>query len=123
VHSTNHAVTPDIREIFCECIGRNFGNTDLAEFKNQKARVHRFIEQHLTNLPDGQRILVVAHGCLILYMLTLLTGKTFGHEMTHTGVTTLEFTSHWELASFNDSAHLYEPVATEITQALAEPVN
>lgn len=115
VTTKSHLVLPQIRELYCECIGKNFGNTDLAEFKRQKQRVQQFVDDYLSQLVQGETVLVVAHGCLILYLLKQLTGISFGHEVTHTGVTCLTFQHDWQLSYFNHSAHLYEPIDPAIT--------
>lgn len=115
VDTHSHQVLPHIREMYCECIGKNFGNTDLAEFKHQKQRVQQFIDLHLSELTQNETVLVVAHGCFILYLLKQLTGVSFGHEVTHTGVTCLTYQDDWQLTYFNESSHLYEPIDPAIT--------
>jgi broad specificity phosphatase PhoE len=113
-----HELLSEIREIFCELIGKNLGNTDLGEFQRQKDRVQRFIENQINNIKEGETILVVAHGCFILYLLKYLTGKSFGHDMTHTGITKLVFDEGWGFEYFNNSSHLYESIAPEIDQII-----
>ncbi|ORT48683.1 hypothetical protein ST37_16510 [Vibrio sp. qd031] len=105
----------DIRELYCECIGKNLGNTDIEEFKLQKQRVLRFIETHLLRIADGETVLIVAHGCFILYLLKQLIGKSFGHDMTHTGVTKLVFENEWDFEYFNHSSHLQDAIEPEIS--------
>ncbi len=116
VSAAKHSVLPEIREIFCECIGKNLGNTDLAEFQRQKERVQRFIDNHLLTLAGNDQVIVVAHGCFILYLLKKLTGKSFGHDMANTGVTKLTYNGSWDFEFFNESAHLFEPVDPSITR-------
>ncbi|EAR07667.1 histidine phosphatase family protein [Reinekea blandensis] len=120
VQTQSHQVLPQIRELYCECIGKNFGNTDLAEFKRQKQRVQQFIDAYLSDLSQNETVLVVAHGCFILYLLKQLTGVSFGHEVTHTGVTCLTFQDGWQLSFFNESSHLYEPVDPAITALFSD---
>ncbi|MEM7562303.1 MAG: histidine phosphatase family protein [Pseudomonadota bacterium] len=110
----HHEALSEIREIFCEFIGKNLGNTDSGEFLRQKDRVEKFIDNQIRTINDGETIMVVAHGCFILYLLEKLTGKSFGHDMTHTGITKLVFEENWDFEFFNSSSHLYERIAPEI---------
>lgn len=118
VNTASYEALSDIRELYCECIGRNFGNTDLAEFEEQKTRVERFIAQQLNTMKEDETVLVVAHGCFILYLLYRLTGKSFGHEMSYTGVTKLVYNTQWDFEFFNDSEHLYKPVDPAIKKLM-----
>ena len=120
VQTQSHQVLPQIRELYCECIGKNLGNRDLAEFKHQKQRVQQFVDQYLAGLNQNETVLVVAHGCFILYLLKLLTGISFGHDLTHTGVTCLTFQDGWQLSFFNNSAHLYEPIDPAIAALFSD---
>jgi broad specificity phosphatase PhoE len=116
VATLSHEVLPAIREVFCECIGKNLGNTDLAEFKLQKERVESFINYQLIGANEGAKVLVVAHGCFILYVLKKLIGKSFGHDMTHTGITKLTFDGRWDFSYFNSSSHLHDEISDQIIE-------
>ena len=116
ITSSLHTALPDIREIFCELIGKNLGNTDLVEFQNQKERVQSFITHQINDIKEGESVLVVAHGCFILYLLRKLLGKSFGHDMTYTGITKLVFNESWHFEYFNNSSHLHERIAIEIME-------
>lgn len=118
VDTNSYEVLSDIREVFCECIGKNLGNTDLAEFKRQKNRVENFISNYVLNIKEGEKILVVAHGCFILYVLNKLIGKSFGHDMAHTGVTKLTFDGSWDFSYFNSSSHLHDKIDSEISKTV-----
>lgn len=114
----SHFVLSEVRELFCECIGMNFGNKDLAEFESQKQRVQTFLDEHVAKIQDGETVVVVAHGCLILRLLELMMGKSFGHAVTHTGITKLTFKDGWDFEFFNNSSHLYDPVDSDVLKVL-----
>ncbi len=119
VNTQTHHELSDIREIFCECIGKNLGNKDLEEFRRQGIRVQNFIHNHIKTINDGETVLVVAHGCLILYLLQKLISKSFGHDMTHTGITKLISKGDgWDFEFFNSSSHLHDSIDPEIVKSM-----
>jgi len=108
----------NIRELFCECIGKNIGNTDLVEFARQRDRVQRFIDIYLSRMEENVKVVIIAHGCLILYLLRKLTGKSFGHDMTYNGISKLTFDHDLEFSYFISSSHLFESINPEIESVI-----
>jgi broad specificity phosphatase PhoE len=120
IKSKVHMELYEIRELYCECIGKNLGNTDLVEFRRQRDRVQRFIDLYLSRIEENEKVVIVAHGCFILYLLKKLTGKSFGHDMTYTGITELTYGHDWEFSYFNSSSHLFESINPEIEGVVSE---
>ena len=118
IKSRVHMELSEIRELFCECIGMNLGNTDLVEFALQRDRVQLFIDLYLSRIEENEKVVIVGHGCFILYLLKKLTGKSFGHDMTYTGITELTFDLNWEFSYFNSSSHLFESINPDIERVV-----
>lgn len=72
------------------------------------------MDNHIATICENETILVVAQGCFILILLSLIMKKSFGHDMSHTGATKLVYDDGWDFVYFNNTSHLYERIDSKI---------
>jgi len=92
---TRYVISSDIREISGWHGRRRMVNLPLTRrVRIERRRVRRFCDKLLADHPPGQRVLIVAHGNLIRYLISLLAGvspnRGIALETRHTGVFMLQ---------------------------------